>query len=322
MVIDCVFEHIAKYTCDTELHVLLELEDLKKYYKLYNRNYNINNTNVIQDCHKLVLSSGTNSFIEKLNYFPDIFTLELNRTLCDLTQFTYLQELYLINCELNCKDLNFEFKFLQKLNFTNTISNFYNFLDNFNRINFPQLKSLELVNANITSKKKLNKLMDKLYEIETLTELNLSKNNFSNDIEVELFSDYNNLKKLQSIKLSNCNLTSTTIVLLNSINFTSLKTLNLSYNRNLLFDDDTCIFFIEFITVMSLEELNISGTDVSGTVAFIICKILQKSLKNFRLSDCHINYFYKNKFEENFKKIYFSKKNCNSCCDACFNICL
>lgn len=320
--IDCVFEHIAKYTTDNELTELLKLEQFKHHSKLFNKNYTIDKTSVLQDCHTIILTSSVNCFIEKFNYFPEIFTLELNRTFCDLLQFKNLQELNLINCELNCKDLNFELKFLKKLNFTNTITNFYNFIDNFKPKYFPQLKSLELNCANITSKRKLLSLMNTLLKLEKLRELNLSNNNFSNDIEIELFSNYVNLIKLESLKLSNCRLTSTAIVLLNSINFNSLKTLDLSYNTNLLCDDDTCIYLIEFCTVTSLEELDLSGTEISGTVAFIIYKILEKSLKKFRIFDSHINYFYKKKFEENFKNFYFAQKKCLTCRNSCYNICL
>lgn len=344
--ITCVFEHVINYLTDDELTNVLSIEEFSKHRKLYNKSTVINQVTCSQEGHTLELVSTVNKTIENKDivYFPEIFTLKLSRTIIDLTPFKYLQELnlYFLNCvntinftELNLKNLtvyecefnatiilNNKFNTLTDLKIVKTITNFYDFINNFKPNNFPKLKSVSFINTNINSKRKLRILSEKLNEMNNLTNLDLSNNDFSNDVEIEFFSNYDHINNLHTLKLSNCNLTCTTILLLHALinNNNSLKILHLNDNEQLFCCDDKFFNFIEVITLLQLEELDISNTEITESIIFIICKVLSQHLKKLKINNCHIKDFYKKKLEENFKDYHFSKKNCSLCRRYCYNV--
>jgi hypothetical protein len=99
-----------------------------------------------------------------------------------------------------------------------------------------------------------------------------------------------------------------------------LKVLHLNDNEELFCCDDKFFNFIEVITLLQLEELDISNTEITETIVFILCKVLTPYLKKLKINNCHIQQFYKNKLEENFKNYHFSKKNCTLCRGYCYNV--
>lgn len=343
--ITCVISHIANYLNEFELKQLLSMKEFCEYHELFNNLYKFKNGIVRRRFHTLNVITKENTFLSNINFFPEIFTLNLTNCMCNLHQFNNLQELNLhfvkydskidistlkklnkislIDCELDTSFLlNTQFNSLLELEIIKTIKNFEDFIVNFNPHNFRELNSLTLINTGIDTLRKLKVLCSILNFLGNLKHLDLSNNDFSEATECALFNYYFNFNELQTLKLSNCQLTCSSIENISAVFYksNSLKVLHLNGNENLLCCSEAYLNFVEFMSLVSLEELDISNVDdVPENLIFIMCSIQSQSLKKLKMCNCHIKSDLYDKLETLNMNLKFYKNLSCGRCKICFD---
>jgi hypothetical protein len=311
--INTVFELVANYLSNEDLVQLLSMEEFSSHYKLLNNWYKIDNGVVSFSNHTLRLVTEENTCVTNFKFLPEIFTLNLINGMCKLSLFTNLQELNLqyvkydnkidistlkklnkisiIDCELDTSFLlQAKFNSLKQLEIIKTITDFEEFIVNFNPRNFPELKNVSFINTGIDSLRKLKILCSILNFLGNFKYLNLSQNDFSEATECTLFSYFYGFNDLHTLKLSNCKLTCSSVENIAAVFYksNSLKVLHLNDNPDLLCCDDKYLNFIEFMSLVSLEELDISNVEIPPDLIFIMCSIQSKTLKKLKMCNCHI----------------------------------
>lgn len=336
--ITCVFSHIANFLNDIELSQLLSIKEFSEFRKIFNKSCTVKYGRQHLKNHTLNIITKENTFLSKINYFPEIFTLNLTSGMCNLNLFSYLQELNLFYVKYenkininnikklkkitinDCKiDLSFllkdNFDSLIELNIYKSIEDFEDFIIKFCPKNFTNLQKITFFNTNINSMRKLKILCNTLTYLDNLKYLDLSNNDFSDTTECALFNYYLHFNKLHTLKLSNCELTCNSIENLPYV-FTkqnSLKVLHLNGNEDLFCCSNANINFIEFMSLVSLEELDISNIDIPKDVLFITASIQSKILK-LKMCNCHITGLLQEKLESlNMNLKFYKNLSCGRC---------
>ena len=346
-----VFEHIANYLPNEDLGKLLRMDEFKSFYSLFNKYIIKNNITIIQNNHTLRLLSKNHKqcFIKHndITYYPEIFTLSLYKTMCDINPFCNLQKLYLMKVKLNNRNfitsigsikhlqklkindcnlnlrliLKNKFNSLTHLEIVKTIINFNKFISYFYPNNFQVLQTIALINVNINTQNDITCLSRKLNQITSITSIDLSGNNSAFGLNSEFFLTYNNFNNLNSLQLSHCNLSHLIIYYLydkmKNNKLSNLKKLYLNGN-NIFGNDKGNLRFIELLTCLQLEELDISDTNITETMILICSTILLPRIQYLSIYNCHIKEYYKKKLDSNFDLVI--NNECNKCTEFCYHM--
>lgn len=314
--VTCVISHITNYLNEFELKQLLSMKEFSEFNEVFNNSYKIkNDIGIVRRRYQtLDIITQENTFLSNIKFFPEIFTLNLFNGMCNLLPFNNLQELTfnyikyenkidistlknltkitLTDCILDTSFLlENKFNSLLELNIIKTIKVFEDFIVNFNPHNFKKLEKISFINTDINSLRKLKILCSTLNFLSNLKYLDLSNNDFSQATECALFNYFYHFTELNTLKLSNCKLTCSSIENITAVfnKNNSLKVLHLNGNEELFCCSEAYLHFIEFMSLVSLEELDISNVDdIPENVIFIMCSIQSKSLKKLKMCNCHI----------------------------------